>query len=231
MEKPLTKNLLPRLIFFNLYGQAALAVLLLVPGTPDFPQGWAFLIVNLVVAVIFCAYFYRHDRELLARRLLRREPFGAQKFIMLLVKIVCVMGWLICAFDHRFGWTRTYLTPVPWWVSAPALIAYAGCSLLFIPVFRANRFAASIIRTETGQTVADHGPYRLVRHPMYAASLAAWVWVPPALGSLAGLAAVPLIALLLACRLLHEEKVLRRDLPGYAEYCRRTLCRLVPGVW
>jgi protein-S-isoprenylcysteine O-methyltransferase Ste14 len=31
-------------------------------------------------------------------------------------------------------------------------------------------------------------------------------------------------------RLLNEEKFLRRELPGYAEYCRRTPCRLIPFV-
>ncbi len=63
-----------------------------------------------------------------------------------------------------------------------ALLGYAGCYCLFIPVFNANRFAASIIQTEAGQTVADHGPYRFVRHPMYSISLAVgfgfrWRWV------------------------------------------------------
>jgi len=31
--------------------------------------------------------------------------------------------------------------------------------------------------------------------------------------------------------LLNEEKFLRRDLPGYAEYCQRTRYRLVPFAW
>jgi protein-S-isoprenylcysteine O-methyltransferase Ste14 len=44
----------------------------------------------------------------------------------------------------------------------------------------------------------------------------------------------PLFALIipiLVWRLLNEEKMLRRDLPGYAEYCKRTRYRLVPRVW
>jgi protein-S-isoprenylcysteine O-methyltransferase Ste14 len=32
-------------------------------------------------------------------------------------------------------------------------------------------------------------------------------------------------------RLLDEEKVLQRDLPGYPEYMRRVPFRLVPHVW
>ena len=233
LEKPLKKNLLLRLIVFGGCNQIFLAALLFFPGTLDldFPPGWRFLVVNLLATVIFCAYFYRHDPEFLARRLLRREKFGVQKIIMLLLKVVSVLAWLLCAFDHHCGWTRMYLTPVPWGVSVLALGGYAACYLLFIPVFNANRFAASVIRTETGQTVADSGPYRLVRHPMYSVSLATWVWIPLSLGSLLALSALPLIALLIIWRLLQEEKILRRDLPGYAEYCRRTRYRLIPGVW
>jgi protein-S-isoprenylcysteine O-methyltransferase Ste14 len=32
-------------------------------------------------------------------------------------------------------------------------------------------------------------------------------------------------------RLLDEEKILQRDLPGYTEYMRRVRSRLVPFVW
>lgn len=231
LERPLTHHLLPRLVLFGLVNQIALAALLFIPGTPEFPRGWALLILNVVVTVVFCAYFYRRDPEFLARRLLRREKFGAQKFIMFLLRVFSVFAWLLCSFDHRCGWTQMYLTPVPLWVSALALGGYAASYLLFIPVFNANRFAASVIRTEAGQTVADRGPYRLVRHPMYAVSLAVWLWIPPALGSLFGFAAVPLIGLVIIWRLLHEEKILRRELPGYTEYCGRTVYRLVPGVW
>jgi protein-S-isoprenylcysteine O-methyltransferase Ste14 len=32
-------------------------------------------------------------------------------------------------------------------------------------------------------------------------------------------------------RLLNEEKFLRRELPGYSEYCQRVRYRLIPFVW
>jgi protein-S-isoprenylcysteine O-methyltransferase Ste14 len=35
----------------------------------------------------------------------------------------------------------------------------------------------------------------------------------------------------LVWRLLDEEKLLQRDLPGYTEYMRRVRFRLVPFVW
>lgn len=71
LENQPTKNLPSRLIRWGLIGQTTLAVLLLVPGTLHFLQGWAFMAVNFAVSLAFCIYFYRRDRELLACRMLR----------------------------------------------------------------------------------------------------------------------------------------------------------------
>ena len=76
-----------------------------------------------------------------------------------------------------------------------------------------------------------NSPYAVVRHPLYAGMLMWALGTPFALGSYV---AVPLFALLvplIVYRLVNEEKVLRRELAGYVEYCGRTRFRLVPGVW
>jgi protein-S-isoprenylcysteine O-methyltransferase Ste14 len=225
------RSLLSRLIGWGLVGQIALAVLLLAPGTLKFWQGWAFMAVNFAVSLAFCIYFYKHDRELLERRMIRKEKIGAQKIILFLMKEVSVVFYLLCGLDNRFGWSRTYLVAVPWWLTSLALLLYAGCYFLFIPVLNANRFAASIIQIETGQTIADTGPYRFVRHPMYSVAIVLWFWMPLALGSFVALPVALLIIPILMWRLLNEEKFLRHELPGYAEYCRRTRHRLIPFVW
>jgi len=231
LKNPPTKSLRSRLISWGFVSQVALAVFLFVPGTLKFWQGWAFMAVNLVVLILFGAYFYKRDPQFLARRLLRKEKIGAQKIIMFVLRNVSVISYLLCGLDHRFGWSRTCLAPVPWWLTSLALLLYAGSYLLLIPVCSANRFAANIIQVEAGQTVADHGPYRIVRHPMYSVSLLIWLWIPLALGSFVALPVFALIIPILVLRLLNEEKMLRRDLPGYSEYCQRTPCRLIPFVW
>jgi len=219
------------LIGLGLFGQIVLAVCLFVPGTIHFWQAWAFMAVTFVLTFFFCAYYYRRDPEFLARRLLRKEKIRAQKVVMLFAKIVYVIFYVLCGLDHRFGWSRTSFAPAPWWLTSLALLAYAGSNLLLIPVCNANRFAATIIQIEARQTVADQGPYRLVRHPMYAVSLLVWLCIPLALGSFVVLPVVVLLAIVLVLRLLNEEKMLRRELPGYVEYCQRTRYRLIPFVW
>ena len=219
------------MIGFGLVGQLVLAVCLLVPGTIHFWQAWAFMAVTFVLTFLFCAYYYRRDPEFLARRLLRKEKIRAQRQVMFLAKNVSVIFYVMCGLDHRLGWSQTCLAPVPWWLTWLALLCYAGSYLLLIPVCNANRFAATIIQIEAGQTVADRGPYRLVRHPMYSVSLLIWLWIPLALGSFVLLPAVAVILPILMLRLLNEEQMLRRELPGYAEYCQRTPWRLIPFVW
>lgn len=120
---------------------------------------------------------------------------------------------------------------MPWWLTLLALFVMVACNFLFFLVMKANRFAASIIQVETGQSVTDIGPYRLVRHPMYLGGLILWIALPLALGSYIAIAvAVPGIPLMIF-RLLNEEKFLQHELPGYAEYCRRVRYHLVPLVW
>jgi protein-S-isoprenylcysteine O-methyltransferase Ste14 len=232
MSAPDGKNLISRMVRRGLAGQLFLmAALFGCAGTLKFWQAWAFLAVNLIVSLYFCIYFYKRDPQLLERRMLTREKIGAQKFIMLLVRLGSVGCLVLCGLDFRFGWTRSYTGPVPLWLTLLALALYPVCYFLFIPVLNANRFAASIIQVEAGQTVADGGPYRFVRHPLYAVSLAVWFCIPLALGSLVALPFAALMLPILIFRILNEEKVLRQELPGYTEYCQRTRCRLIPFVW
>jgi len=105
--------------------------------------------------------------------------------------------------------------------------------LATIVVFGENSFAAPVVRVqpERGQRVIDTGPYAVVRHPMYAASVLYLVGTPLLLGSWYGLLVVPLMVAGIALRAVFEERLLKRELPGYAEYTMRVRHRLVPGVW
>ena len=142
---------MPRLIGLGLFNQTMLAVCLLVPGSIHYWQAWAFMAVTFVLTFFFCAYYYRRDPEFLARRMLRKEKIRAQRLIMFLAIIVTVIFYVSCGLDHRLGWSRTWLGPVPWWLTALALLLYAGSYLLLIPVCNANRFAATIILTRSAK--------------------------------------------------------------------------------
>jgi protein-S-isoprenylcysteine O-methyltransferase Ste14 len=163
----------------------------------------------------------------------RRKQFGpaaeqsaAQKIIMSLA-LVGILGLLVfCALDHRFGWS-----PLPAWVSIAGDGLVALGLWINLLVLQQNSYGAANIQTMEGQQVISTGLYALVRHPMYMGLLGMMIGVPLALDSLWGLAVLALIMPILIWRILDEEKVLKKDLSGYAEYMQKVRFRLVPYVW
>jgi protein-S-isoprenylcysteine O-methyltransferase Ste14 len=98
-------------------------------------------------------------------------------------------------------------------------------------VFRANSYAAATIQVSTDQKVISNGPYATIRHPMYAAALLMLLSIPIALGSWWGVLVLVAILPALAWRLVDEERILVRELDGYAEYRRKVRSRLIPYIW
>jgi protein-S-isoprenylcysteine O-methyltransferase Ste14 len=72
---------------------------------------------------------------------------------------------------------------------------------------------------------------RFVRHPGYTVGLLAAVTSGIALGSWISTFIAPIALALLVWRTIVEDRMLQRDLPGYANYAARVPYRLVPGVW
>jgi protein-S-isoprenylcysteine O-methyltransferase Ste14 len=66
---------------------------------------------------------------------------------------------------------------------------------------------------------------------MYAAATLYLAGMPLLLGSWYGLLVLPLIVGGVASRAVLEERLLERELPGYADYMTRVPYRFVPGVW
>ncbi|HEX6840955.1 MAG TPA: isoprenylcysteine carboxylmethyltransferase family protein [Stellaceae bacterium] len=93
-----------------------------------------------------------------------------------------------------------------------------------------NRLGKSFsVMAEARRLVTD-GPYRIVRHPLYATEGIAIIGVfLPYLSVQAALLFVVQVVLQLI-RMHYEEQVLRRTFPEYADYARHTR-HLIPGVW
>jgi protein-S-isoprenylcysteine O-methyltransferase Ste14 len=203
------------------------AVLLFLPaGSWRFWQAWLLLAIIYIPMIFSTWYFLKRDPALVERRLQNVEPVPEQKRIMRWARLIFLGGFLIPGFDFRFGWSR-----VPLWLTllSQALVLVGYLSTYW--VFQTNSFASRTIRVEKEQTVISTGPYRFVRHPMYTGVVLMMAFLPLALGSYRALAVFLLIIPLIVFRLLNEEKVLKKDLTGYADYCEQTRFRLVPFVW
>ena len=205
-------------------------VLVFVPaGTVDYWQGWLFLGTLAAGIVCFTVYLALYDRPLLERRMKagpNYEQEWPQKIIVSLILLTFFALVVLPALDHRFTWS-----PVAPLVSILGDVVMLLSFLFIFLVTRVNSFAAANVRVERDQRVIDTGPYAYVRHPMYAGAIWLFVGMPPALGSWWSLGLIVPFIPLLVWRLLDEEGILRRDLPGYAEYMRRVRFRLIPFVW
>jgi protein-S-isoprenylcysteine O-methyltransferase Ste14 len=225
-QAELTKTAIRRLLRFLL----GIAILVFVSaGSLAYWQGWLFVIVHSGCVMLITAYFLKKDPALIARRLragVRAEKQESQKMIMRFANVLFLALVIFPGIDHRFGWSHTS-PAIP--LAGAGLVA-VGELVVFL-VFRENSYASAIIEVRDDQRVVTTGPYRFVRHPMYAGALLLIVGVPLALGSLWGLwVCVPVIAVIV-WRLLDEEKYLREHLAGYTAYCQATRFRLVPGVF
>ncbi|MGC2416471.1 MAG: isoprenylcysteine carboxylmethyltransferase family protein [Candidatus Acidiferrales bacterium] len=216
-----------RLALRFLLALGVLGALLFIPaGSLRFWQGWAYIAITFGPGLFAFTDFYKHDPQLIERRMQLKEKVREQKRIMVFVYIMWLIAFVLPGLDHRFGWSH-----LPLWITVFSQAVIFGGFVMTLWVVKVNRFAARTIQVEPGQEVISHGPYRIVRHPMYLGACAMWLFTPLALGSYFTLPAFVLLIPLIVLRLLNEEKVLRQELPGYPEYCLHTRFRLVPFLW
>jgi protein-S-isoprenylcysteine O-methyltransferase Ste14 len=78
--------------------------------------------------------------------------------------------------------------------------------------------------------VADRGPYRLVRHPLYSGEIISSLGLAVAVGSAAAFAVWLALIAMQVYRAIREEQVLLQALPLYRDYRARTAA-LLPGVF
>lgn len=215
----------------------ALAVLVVVmglllfgtAGTMRYWQAWIYLSIFSVASLLTTLYLIRNDPALLERRMsggpmAEKEP--AQRLIMVFASLGFVALLVVPALDRRLGWS---VVPVRVVLVGEGLVAL-GFAFIF-RVYRENTFTSATIEVAADQTVVATGPYALVRHPMYASACLYLVGTPLALGSYWGLLAFVFTLPFLIWRLLDEERLLARELPGYPEYQRRVRDRLIPWIW
>jgi protein-S-isoprenylcysteine O-methyltransferase Ste14 len=198
----------------------------LTAGTLRYWQAWVFMAFLCFITIFSFAYFIRHDPELLERRIRMKEKEPVQKWIATCSFPFVLAAFLLPGFDRRIGWSS-----VPISVEIVALILVLAGYLLFFFVIKENRFASRIIQVEEGQQVINTGPYAVIRHPLYAASLIAYLSMPLALGSWWALLPSLIWPPLLIVRTLYEERVLAAKLDGYLEYTKQVKYRLIPGIW
>ena len=210
-----------------IFGIILVAALLFLPAwTLDYPGAWLLLALLFLPMLLMGIVMLLKAPELLRKRLDGKEKQATQRGVVGLSGLMFLGGFIVSALDFRFGWSNV---PV-WCVIAAAVVFEAGYAM-YAEVMRENAYLSRTIEVQEGQTVIDTGLYRLVRHPMYLATLLMFLPMPLILGSLCGLIPFALYPIIIVVRILSEEKVLTQELEGYVDYKKKTKYRLIPLIW
>jgi len=223
-------KLLLQAVAASVFGLVYFGVLLFLPtGTFNYWQAWVFIAVFTATTAGPSVYWAVKRPEILRRRMNAgplAEARPAQKIIVTGVYLLASATFVVSALDHRFGWSQVPTTVV---LIGDVLVA-GGLGLAMLVVHQ-NSYAAATITVEAEQQLVSTGLYGLVRHPMYFGALIMMIGTPVALDSYWGLVVLIPSLVVLAFRILDEEKVLTQELSGYVEYTQKVHHRLVPGVW
>ncbi|MBE6557125.1 MAG: isoprenylcysteine carboxylmethyltransferase family protein [Ruminococcaceae bacterium] len=210
-----------------LLGLTLVGALLFIPaGTLSYPNAYLFIALLFLPMLILGIVLLIKAPALLEKRLRAKEAQSAQRGVVAVGGLMFIGGFAVAGLDHRFGWSS-----VPAWAVAAASAVLLVSYVLYAEVMRENAYLSRTVEIQQGQQVIDTGLYGIVRHPMYAVTLWLFLAIPVVLGSWwALLCFVPYLPML-AVRILNEEKLLSRELVGYADYQKRVKYRLILFIW
>jgi protein-S-isoprenylcysteine O-methyltransferase Ste14 len=198
----------------------------------DWPRGW--VAVAIYVCSITCVgvVMRRSSPGLAGERMkgARKDTKPYDKVFLPAIMLLGTVQPLVAGWEAGCAQCRTLSFG---WVYAGAAICILSF-LLVAWVMAVNRHAETSVRIQTdrGHTVISTGPYRFVRHPMYVGCTLMFAGFPLVWGATkwTWYISAALAAIFIA-RTALEDRTLRAELPGYAQYAADTRYRLIPGVW
>lgn len=147
--------------------------------------------------------------------------------------LVALFAGIFLAFFSAFGLpgaTIAWWQPAWFWVGVALILGGAAFRWYSIKVL--GKFFTRSVATRADQTVVQHGPYRLIRHPSYSGALLSLLGVGMAMTNWLSIVVIMLASLVgYGYRVRVEERALCNDLgQSYRDYMQRTK-RFVPHVW
>jgi protein-S-isoprenylcysteine O-methyltransferase Ste14 len=229
--RPASRPVHPALVGLALvaFGVVFGALLFWPAGRLDWTLAWVYLALLLVWVAVNWVLLSRRNPELIARRIRMGDGTKTWDKVWSGLNTPLMLAiWVVAGLDARDG--ASSLDPGVWPLG---LLPFVAGSALLTWSMVVNPFFEKTVRiqTERGHRVIDTGPYAWVRHPGYL-GFAGWLLGTPLLLASAW-AFLPVAASLvsLVVRTALEDRTLRAELPGYAEYAARVRFRLIPGLW
>jgi protein-S-isoprenylcysteine O-methyltransferase Ste14 len=136
------------------------------------------------------------------------------------------LTWLSAALEAT-ALDRPFI-PSCYFTGIAVLIAGAGLRLSSLWILSSS--FTTVVEKKAGQTIITTGPYAVIRHPLYLASLLIGLSAPLTLAAPFSSVFVLLTVIGVLVRIRKEESFLSEHLTGYSAYNRRTK-RLIPGLY
>ena len=224
------KKIIARFVFIILL---MIGILFLSAGRMDWWEGWAYVVLTLIVLLVSRLVLIIKFPEVANERMDAGKKENVKSWDKILVPVIAIympmVSWVIAGLDARFGWSPNLPDGIQW----AALGVNFAASMFSTWAMFANRFFSSHVRiqTERGHTVVRKGPYHFLRHPGYAGGIVSWIITPIFFSSWWLIIPTVLTITGYVVRTALEDHVLQEELPGYKEYVREVKYRLLPGIW
>ena len=208
-------------------GVIIIGALLFAPANSfEYWNGWLFMGLLFIPMFIAGIILMIKNPELLRKRLNAREKENEQKWVLLFSGVMFIAGFIVAGLNYRYSWTV-----LPKAVTIVSSILFIIAYILYAEVLRENTYLSRTIEVQENQKVIDTGLYGIVRHPMYAVTIVLFLTMPLILGSIISFIIFLIYPIIIGKRIKNEEKVLERDLKGYAEYKKKVKFKVIPFVW
>ena len=202
-------------------------IILFVPaGTFKYWNGWVLIAALFVPMLIVGIVLMIKNPELLRKRLNAKEEQDVQKVVVALSGIMFLSAFIVAGLNYRFGWLV-----VSRWVVIVGTVVFLLAYVMYGEVLRENTYLSRTIEVQENQKVIDTGPYGIIRHPMYSATLFMFLSMGVILGSPISFVILLFYIPIISKRMKNEEKVLEEELEGYTTYKTKVKYKVIPFIW
>jgi protein-S-isoprenylcysteine O-methyltransferase Ste14 len=221
--------LLLNLVAVMILGVVSAGVIFVLAGRWDVWNVWAYAGIFVVSGFFQTLAIYRKSPDLLKERLKPAAPARVRWTTSRAFFVLSILQWSIAGLDQRFHWSD--IVP-PAGVVAGLVIFAIGWGLLTWSASVNPFFSPAVrIQADRGQRLISKGPYTILPHPGYASILLSVVASGVALNSLLAIIPAVIYGAITVRVTAIEDRMLRDELAGYAEYAANVRYRLIPGLW
>lgn len=223
----MTRKLLIQAIVKYILGVIIVATLLLVPAhSLSYWNAWLFMGLLFIPMFIVGIILMLKNPKLLESRLNNKETEKEQKIVIISSGIMFILGFVLAGLNYRYQWIQ-----LPTIVNIISSIIFIISYIIYAEVLRENTYLSRTIEVQKEQKVIKTGLYKLVRHPMYAATIPLFLSIPLILGSIQSFIIFLAYPFIISKRIKNEEIVLEKELKDYKEYKKEVKYKMIPYIW